>query len=325
MLAAPFARTSFAGGTAPPIGPMAPPAGLLTPSGFLSWSLSPRFQPILATPKMQYDRDGSSGFFRNAAATLRALTVPELTNLNSESNANTVTDATASGTGVTIGVIFPDLRDITGFWTNSAAGSAYGLLETSVNTTTGVDGAWVTQAASYTRGSMSFRDQIAILALTGIKAIRITSTNGVSGTTAYRNLHVYGIPSNTGVPSTSSSLDRLRIWHPTLNQELGTLDFGIPAGGSTYETTFRVKNNSPSLYANSVLVSTEALTEALPTVVSQLSISQGSGFATTQTLTQIAPTAISAVCTLRLSAAALVHVGLWRQRIKAVASTWTVT
>jgi hypothetical protein len=266
---------------------------------------------------VQYDRDGSTGFFRDASGALRALTAPELTNLDSEaSTTNTVTDSTASGTGVTIGVIFPDLRDITGFWTNSVAGSAYGLLETSINTTTGIDGTWVTQAASYTRGSMSFRDGIALLALTGIKAIRITSTNGASGTTSYKNFHVYGIP------STGNSIDRLRIWHPTLDAELATLDYGTPYGRSTWDITFRVKNNSTALNANNVVLSAEALTEPLPTIVSQMTVSQGSGFAATQTIALIAPASISAVCTLRLTAGA-VPAGLWRQRIKAVATTWT--
>lgn len=294
-------------------------AGTVTPAGTFALTLRPWYRPAAAaSPKMQYDRDGSVGFYRNGSAVLRALTSPELTNLNSESGLDTVVDTTASGTGVTIGVIFPAPRDITGFWTNALAGSANGLLETSTNTTTGIDGSWTTQASTYA-SSGNFRTGIAALALTGINAIRITSTNGASGKTFYRNLHVYGIP------STGYSIDRLRIWHPTLDQELATLDFGDPAGESTYDTTFRVKNNSSSLYANSVVLSAEALTDANPTVVSQLTVSQGGSFAATQTLTQLGPGAISAVCTLRLSVSASVLPGLWRQRLKAVATTWTTS
>lgn len=267
-------------------------------------------------PKMQYDRDGSTGFFRNAAASLRALTSGEMTALSGESGTNTVTDATANGTGVTIGVIFPDLRDIVGFLTNSVAGGTNGLLETSINTTTGIDGSWVTQAAAYTT-TASFRGKALTLALTGIKGIRITSTNGAAGTTAYKNFHVYG------TPSTGQSSDRLRIWHPTLNQELTTLDFGDPARESTYDVTFRLKNNSTTLNANSVVLSTEAITDASPTVVSQESVSQGSGFASTQTFTLLAPATLSAVCTLRINVAATAVVGPWRQRLKASAGSWT--
>lgn len=270
---------------------------------------------VATGPKMQFDRDGSTGFFRNAAASLRSLTSGEMTTLSGETG-TTVSDATASGTGVTIGVIFPDTRDIVGFQTNSTAGGANGLLETSTNTTTGLDGAWTTRATTYTT-TANFRTAGLALALTGVKGIRITSTNGASGTTVYKNMHVYGIPS-TGISS-----DRLRIWHPTLNQELASLDFGDPARESTYDATFRIYNNSSSQFANSVVVSTEALTDTSPTVLSQESISQGSGFASTQTITQLIPLALSAVLTLRFSVGAGATVGAWRQRVKAVAGSWT--
>ncbi len=322
MIAAPFARAPFGSGVVATYStPSVFAAGVITPAGASSRNLSllPYRAPAFAlSPKLQYDRDGSVGFFRSGAAVLRALIAGEMTSLNGESGFDTVVDTTASGTGVTIGVIFSTLYDVTGFWTNSVPGSAYGLLETSVDTTTGIDGTWVTQAATYSSSGI-FRFGIALLALTGIKAIRITSTNGATGRTYYRNFNVYGIP------TAPNALDRLRIWHPTLDQELATLDFGSPAAGSTYQVTFRVKNNSNVLYANSVVLSAEALTEPSPTVVSVLTLSQGAGFASTQTITQIAPTAISPVCTLRLTASEAAVPGLWRQRLKAVAGTWTTS
>ena len=267
--------------------------------------------------KFQYDVDGSAGFDQGGTA----LSGAQLSALNDETQTNVVYWGNAGAQYV--GIIFPELRDLAGWWWQVPdQGFVSGwAVSTSADTTNGVDGTWTQRSTTAPSSTMTFRTGINVLAVAGIKAIRVgiastTSTNGNRNLTA---LHVYGT-----IPALNSP-DRLRIWHPTLDQEMGAagFDYGDFGRGGTLDRTFRVKNNSSSLTANSIVLSREAPTDTTPSVVAGMTISQGGAFATTQNIGNLAPGAISGVCTLRIASTSSTVLGIWRQRLVATAGSWT--
>lgn len=269
---------------------------------------------------MAYDIDGSAGFVN--VGSLRSLTAGEMTTLNSE----TGVAVSRTGDNLTsyIGVVFPQLRDIVGVNHGlSFAGNTTGqskAFQTSVDTTNGSDGVWVTQTASMVL-STNYRTGITTYSLTNIKGVRWNVVTGQSfAGVNFGQFHVYGTIASGLTP------DRLRLWHPTLDQELAGayFDYGDQVrGAGPLDKTFRVKNNSSTLQANNVVLAVSALTDTTPTVVGQMTLSQGGAFASTQTITSIAAGAISAVCTLRYSVSASASLSVWRQRVTATPSSWS--
>ncbi len=267
------------------------------------------------------DRDGSIVFGHNSS-TPTVLTLGQVQELMNENES-----VYALSTNFTYhGVLFPQLRTVTGFYVHSA-GTAFNA-QTSTDTTNGLDGVWTTRASSLTAsgssGTPPYRVSFhgtgglattPVLPYTGVKAIRFE----IPGQRWFLTMNIYGsIPVGT-------TPDRLTLWHPTLDQELGAagLDYGETTRTFTYDKTFRVKNLSATLTANTIVVSTAALYDTSPTVLSQMTLSQGGSFASTQTITSLAPGAISAVCTLRFIVSSTATVAPWRQRVLALAGTWT--
>ncbi len=279
-------------------------------------------------PQIMYDRDGSWAFYVPVGATTgTVLSASQAKDLLDVSNTGYTSGEMRSG-GPLYGVIFPELRNLVGYFIGHDSGTTGGNnvnvqnLQTSTNTTNGYDGVWTTVTASPTwTTSINGYRTVTAQTMSSVLALRINpyQTGGAAGgSSSIYALMLYGTP--------VTPTERLRIWHPTLDQELGAaaLDYGDDQRSTTVDKTFRVKNTSAARTANSIVVSVEALpSEASPTVVGQLTISQGAGYASTQTVTSIAPGAISAVCTLRLVLTSTAALGLWRQRLLAVASSWT--
>jgi hypothetical protein len=271
--------------------------------------------------QVMYDRDGSAVVYWGGSPSPNPteLAGASVTVLNSQ-----------AGTALTIGgqfatpsfaVIFPETMDIVGLWPNFGDRMNPAGVATSVDTTNGYDGTWVTQ--SNTVLGATFRAPT-VVSWSGVKAVRFQNyqNNGGSNTTIIYNVHFYGQPTSAALTATPT---RLRVWHPTLNQVFPAAGFDYADASRTYtfDKTFRIKNTSATLTANSIVLSTGALTDTSPTVLSQLSLSQGSGFASTQTITSLAPGAISAVCTLRFIASSSATLSIWRQRLIATAGSWT--
>lgn len=286
--------------------------------------------PDAPARKVPYDVDGSVGFrtVSSKAGVITLATAAQLQTLNNENNDAWAAGAT-NGTN-SVGIIFPYLIDIAGIRAGFPATSGWNNeWETSVDTTNGVDGTWVSRSTSTTFGvyaSPGFQDQPHFrtvttsgggLPWTGVKAVRITHQYG--GDNSWYGCHLYG-----AIPLAVSP-NRLTLWHPTLDQELGgaALDFGDVVRSTTTDKTFRVKNLSTTLTANSVLLSMSALTEPSPTYVSQYTLGVSGSFAATQTIASLAPAAISAVYTLRLTTSASAALSTYRQRLTAAAATWS--
>ncbi len=208
-------------------------------------------------------------------------------NLNSE-NMNRVIQSFGAGHIVEIVVIFPELRDMIGFFVNldnndntNASNTLWDGVDTSTNTTSGTDGTWTNWAAlssNYTFRGAKPTTRTNIITpgtVTGIKGIRF-GVQYNNDTEWVNSFHLYGYP------STGQNPDSLRPWDPVLNQQADgtTLDFGDIARGTNATLTFRIKNVSSTLTANSIGLTMEALTDSTPSLIGQFFAEVGnpSGF-----------------------------------------------
>lgn len=272
--------------------------------------------PDAPSNRMEVDLDGTVGASITSAGAITTLTNAQLQSLNDESDASTVP---TPGTNGFTAYIFPELRDIVAVFFSHTTGNA--TIAVSSNTTNGFDGTWTTVLTAGARTlatQPTYRTGIEAAAAAGIRGIRALS----SSTGAPRTFHVYGYNS-------SLVANKLELWHPTLDQPLyqtpAALDAGDIMRNTTTNLTFRLKNLSGTLTANTITVNASALTDATaPTMVSGISFDyNGGGFAPTASLASLAPNTISAVFTIRHTVPSNVALGIWTQRVVASASTWS--
>jgi hypothetical protein len=212
------------------------------------------------------------------------------------------------------GLIFPEHRDITAYFLANNGGAIANDLRTSPDTTTGLDGTWTSRIPSYiptqTIVSPGYRNAIQVVSWTGIKALRFTAGAFFDNDSIYA-LHLYGNISTGETP------DRLRLWHPTLDQEVDGdyFNWNDIQRGSSGTKQFRVKNNSSTLTASAITVAVEALTDTSPTVVGQHSLDISS-------IASLAPGVISSVITLTRTTPLNAILSIWAARVVAAAGSW---
>lgn len=276
--------------------------------------------------RMAYDRDGTQLFWINNAGSVSQRSAAEVIQLNNEDNDYTQWAGT-SQTG-TLAFIFPELRDIDAYRyiVNSSSLASTITVATSANTTNGVDGTWTTLGSTFvpasgTNVTPNYRNSITVAAADGVKAIRFVHTAQAARYFEPAAIHLFG------EITAGQNPNRLILWHPTLDQRVGAayFDWGDVPRSSTADRTFRVKNNSATLTANGVAVSTDVLTDASPTLLSaqhQLSLN-GTSFAATQTIGNLAPGAISGTVTLRRAMASNAQLSVWALRVLSTATSWS--
>lgn len=275
--------------------------------------------PDVPAARMAYDRDGSAGFRLSAAdsGTSTVLTSGEMSSINDESLA-TYMQPSASGSGY--GIIFPELRDVTGVAVAlHPSGGVASSSWTSPDTTNGIDGTWTSRGARTAHTSVgSLRTAIESVSWLGVKGVRFAGD--LLGSREVYGIHLYGNIASGQNPH------RLRLWHPTSDIEVSGayFDWGDIGGGSSADRTFRVKNNSSTQTANTITVSIEALTDATPSVPGQHTFSTPSvpAFTATKALGNLAPGVISEVITMRRTTASTSALSLWWARVLASAATW---
>lgn len=274
---------------------------------------------------MHYDKDGSVMFRTDRSTTSVQLTTTEVAEFMK-----------IGGGGVymnekTVGLIFPEIRDIAGFVLSSVFEHSAPYVETSTNSTNGIDGTWTTRATGLPTpgtGNLVTSRTIHQVSYTAITGIRWTWNGpGPGGEYNYRGpIGLFGHIDPTVSPN------RLRVWHPTLDQAMDLnangayLDWGNAMQGSSEDRTFRIKNESDTLTANNVVVSAETPTTDHATIpfVGQLSLSlDGVSFAQQQNIVAIAPNAISPVITVRRVTPSNAPISVWWARIAMAANTWT--
>jgi hypothetical protein len=271
--------------------------------------------PDVPGPRIAYDRDGGVAFLVRSGDVIEQLSADATRRLADDSDSVGVDFYPNVGR---FGVILPVLHDLVGIFLGCSSSTF--LVEVSPNTTSGLDGTW-TQVGpnpfpSPSGSPVNQRSSIQSVAANGVKGVRVTQTGGPFYPMA-QTLHLYGTP--------SSAPDRLRIWHPTLDQEVGGayFDWGNVPRGAVLQRQFRVKNGR-SLTAQGVSVSVEALTEASPPVVPMYAFSlDGTTWSPNLALGNLGPGATSAVVTVRLACDPAAQLGLWAQRIVATATGWS--
>lgn len=266
---------------------------------------------------MAYDIDGSMGFWYNDEGDPTNI----LTNANMNVWNNESTDEWTDfgATNRWVGIIFPELRDISGFMV--VCNGLAATFQTSSDTTNGGDGTWITRMNSFTAvpdltPKSDFRTNINGLSVTGVKAVRYRTDEN------QRGFHLYG------TPSVGENPDRLIIWEPVADAELADNaldpgDGGDVTQGQVYDRTFRVKNNSATLTATNVDVSVEVLTDNTPSVGAMYTVSYDGGpFNPVTTIPSIAPGAISNVVTMRFNVSGSAQNEVCALRVNAIPQTY---
>lgn len=292
--------------------------------------------PDVPDHRMAIDRDGTTlSRIDHNASTVTAL--GGLATMNAE-HGNGVTIYSANSGNFSGLLIFPELRDIKGVYHGVMTSSNGGTVtnqgfQWSPNTTNGLDGTWTSLGAFpyvWQNGNQGtnqietdkqwFRENITPYNLTGVKAVRWRMNFGTGGGMQFRiRGHLYGQPTAGQAPN------RLRFWHPTLDQEIpgAYFDFGDVARNTVLDKTFRVKNPSATLTAYSVSLTREALTDTSPTNVSAYQFSSdGVTFSDSLNLGDLAPSAISPVVYVRRTTPASAVLALWNVRFVASAASY---
>lgn len=223
-----------------------------------------------------------------------------------------------------IALVFPELRDLDGYYVNVSSSREGDFVITDVETSTdsvdGVGGTWSSLANPWQRSVSSPADWRTITgaSASGIRAIRFTwdSTSSLTINNDFRAIHLYGNITSGQTP------DRLRAWHPTLDQEADPahFDFGDMAQGTTSVIQFRVRNNSSGLTANSITISQDDI----PAGGMGLEFStDGSAYSTSINIGNLASSTTSSVLYVRRSVGAAEAVQLRSSLIKAIPTSWT--
>lgn len=246
-------------------------------------------------------------------ANMTVLSQANLQTLNREAgNVNVIGDQ--------ICIVFPEFRDLDALWLN---GSNTQTVTTyvSTNTTNGIDGTWttgptvtITPDAGNPLGA-GWRTSIASYTALSISAIKFQAAN-------LRNIHIYG------ELSPDETTKRIELWHPSVDmkQPPNWFDWGNTPRGSSGQTSFRLKNMSPSQTANDVLVTMQALTDTTPSVPAQHLLSlDGLHWGATVDAGDIAPTAMSPVIHLRrvTPSNAVLTTPRWAFTIKPDPTSWS--
>lgn len=287
--------------------------------------------PDVPGPRMAYHLDGTVGFLTSSpwGSPPTQLTPQQMLALNNESTSSALgTYGPNQSRG--IGLIFPELRDLSGIImidsvSGPSGGGTPGALEWSPNSTNGIDGDWTTITSNYPRlappSKVGMRTQIMALDVTGAKAIRYRGqAAGGSNQITTVGLHVYGRISAGQTP------DRLRLWHPTLDEEVSGayFDWGDVARGSSATINFRVKNNSATLAAVGITVGVEHPTDASPSLTDQIRLSTASSPTVEgqKNLGDLNPGEISEIVTLHRDLDPAAQLSLWWSLITAEATSW---
>lgn len=286
------------------------------------------FYADVPAPRMAYDRDGTVlvQVYAGAATTLAQSSIE---NINSESDSAIYSTYANDIPPRQFVLIFPQQRNIAAFFSAVRASWTSCQIQTSPDTTNGIDGTWTTQTSVPDRTSVSIVHRTAVTTVnwTNVKGLKIGwfSTSGNAQRADFYALHLFGRATDI------SSLDMLRPWHPTLDEPLDDLnsadgaylDWGDVARGTTQDRTFRIKNNSATYSANDIVVTAQALTNTTPSVPAQMTFSTGGAFSTSLNIGALAPGALSSMITIRRTTPTNAVLSLWTVRVVADPGSWS--
>lgn len=276
--------------------------------------------PDVPSRRFGHDADGSIMAIRNLTIDspwVEAGGTDHAEMNNEESAAALAQGSGGSGNAAHLLLMFPELRELDGYFMASA--NPHGALESSVDTTNGIDGTWVTQIADVAEQSLvwsgPYRDEISSLAASGIRAIRQEFNIAAGG--QLRAMHVYGDITPGETP------DRLLFIDEATGLEFtASHDFGDIPRGSSEDITWRIRNNSGSLTATTIQYTTEDLylgsgswyTHTLP---------GGSTYQSTRQVASLAPSTTTGLITTRRITPGTEDTGLHAGRVYLNVDTWS--
>ncbi len=270
--------------------------------------------------RVAWDDDGSLLLWLGNGQPMveRDATVREI--VNNETNA-----AAAVSVDNVVGdiiIIFPELREFNGFFFSKIGTPAtYGALDTSTDTTNGVDGTWVERDANFPDPILVtpdvWRTSITSHAVSNVRGIRMHKTGTNNGDDfSVRAIHIYGEISASETPDRLLWIDNdddLEFSKPQ--------DYGDVPRGSASDHVVYLTNNSASLAANTVLVTAEDFHLG---AAAWYTFDDGTGFAATKTLaSSIAATADSPDITIRRIIPDAEVLGLHEARAYVNVGSWT--
>lgn len=281
--------------------------------------------PDVPGTRFAYHQDGTFLVYRNAAGGIVDIS-SVMAELNDHDDAIAISvnseSSTAAGRHVTF--VFPELRNIDGYFIYGIpVNGSFTLeaVETSTDTVDGSGGTWTQAAASWVNAgttSPAWRSGITSLSASAIKGLRFryTWTTTSSGRQMdWKAIHLYG-----SVPAAQNP-NRLRAWHPTLDQEVGAshFDFADIAQGTQLTKQFRLKNNSATLTAQNVTLSQDNIDGG--GMALEFS-DNGTAYTTSLNIGNLAAGATSSVLYVRRTVGAAEPVQLRASLIKAIATGW---
>lgn len=224
--------------------------------------------------------------------------------------------------GMSWSVTFARKLDLSGWYLAGGSYGSYGSFygsSWSPDTSNGTDGTWYSWSAPINGASqVAARTAITTSSLSGVQGIRGYFT-GATGARYMQAIHLYGRY------SADQNLDRLEIWHPTLDERIGGayFDWGDVARGSTVDRVFRVKNRSDVYTANNVTIGITSLTDTTPSVAGSFLFSTGGSFTSSVAIGNMYPGEISSQITVRRATPSNAVLSVWQARMSATATSWT--
>lgn len=270
------------------------------------------FYPDVPANRFAYHLDGTKVFGLDVSNVLTEFTAAQTAMMNDEDS-----DYQTIGPYVAIIFIFPEVRDISGYYIDDFWGVTPGALQSSTDTTTGLDGTWTSIVNPWLRQVAidplpTYRTAISPATAGSVKAIKFNFNNSSIRPAA---IHLYG-----AIPSVSNP-DRLIFWQPVTNAATGGayFDWGDVVQGTSQTKQFRIKNNSATLTANNISLSVGAETFAMGVTFSTDNVTYNASI----NIGNLAPGALSSVLYVRRAVPAAEPLRIQACRMKASAASWT--
>jgi len=209
--------------------------------------------------RMAWDADGSVAMWRLTWITTQTdMPLADRQQLQGEYDGDHLPWPNGVGNNFYVTTIFPELREVDGVFFAKFGNIALLACYTSVDTTNGVDGAWVlaiSNVAEYSSTPLYYRTGITDLALSNIKAIRQNVNPQTNSSVSLSTQHIYGTFSAGETPDRIIFLDSEDADAPFTK----VLDFGdIPRGVVTLRQ-IKLKNNSSTKTINTIQITAEDL------------------------------------------------------------------
>lgn len=274
------------------------------------------FYPDVPANRFAYHLDGTTVLLRDGSNNLYDMTA-SAANINDEDFATGYNVDSRNG----IIFIFPELRNVLGYFFSQSTNSSWLsslTLESSTDTTNGLDGTWVMVANPFQMVTNTlvpqYRQNINTVSATSVKAVRFNFVEG-SGTNEIRGLHLYG-----NIPVTQNP-NRLIFWEPVNNNEAPGpyFDWGDMPLSTAATKQFRVKNNSSTLTANSITLSAGPVTYSMALQYSTDNVS----FASSVNIGNLAPGATSSVLYVKRTVPGGESLRVQAIGLRAAAASWT--